>query len=334
MPETPAASAPSRPHFVLTARIHDDGLRPLAAAGTVTVLTGLPPEKVREALATADAIIARTETVDAAMMDAAPRARIIVRHGVGYDNIDVKAASARGIPVAFLPGINAPAVAEHVFGLLFALTKKMGPWNAIPPKDRVWKIRYEWVGVELDGKTLGIVGLGNIGRMVAKRAAAFGMRLIGYDPMVTAEQAAAMGIERREIDALLAEADVITLHVPDTPETRNLMNAERLARLKPSAFLINTARGTLVDLDALDAALRAGKLAGAGLDVFPVEPPDFGHPIWTNPRLVATPHVASHTAETTAKTAAASAKAAIEAVAGTKPTAAALADPAAWPPKR
>jgi phosphoglycerate dehydrogenase-like enzyme len=157
------------------------------------------------------------------------------------------------------------------------------------------------------------------------------MKIVAHDPYVSADQAAAVGAELKDLDGLLSAADIVTLHTPGTAETKNLLDAGRIARMKKGALLINTARGTLVDLTALDAALREGRLAGAGLDVFPVEPPDFSHPIFSNPKLVSTPHIASNTAETIDKMGLAAAQTAIDAVAGKKP--AALADPRCWPPK-
>jgi D-3-phosphoglycerate dehydrogenase len=319
------------PFFLLTARITEPGMKLLAAHGEVAVLPTLKGPEAAPLLAKADALIARTETVDRALIAAGTRLRIIVRHGVGYDNIDVAAASEMGIPVAYLPGINSDAVAEHVFGLLMELTKRNTFWSArIRAHD--WRCRLEHFNVGLAGKTLGVVGLGNIGRMVAKRAPAFDMKVVGYDPYVTPEAAAALGVTKMELDPLLAAADFVTLHTPGTSETKNLIDADRIARMKPGACLINTARGTLVDLAALDAALTSGHLAGAGLDVFPVEPPDFAHPIFANPKAVITPHIASNTRETIDKQGLASAQAAIDGVNGVKP--AALANPAIWPPRK
>lgn len=316
--------------YLLTAKITDPGMNLLRQAGEVQVLPTLKGPEAAPLLARADALIARTETVDKSLIALGGRLKIIVRHGVGYDNIDVAAAAELGIPVAYLPGINSDAVAEHVFGLLMELTKKTGEWNR-HVVNRNWKARYEGANVGLAGKTVGIVGLGNIGRMVAKRCAAFEMSVVAFDPFARPEAAAALGVKLLPLAELLAVSDFVTLHTPGGSETSNLINADALAKMKPTARLINTARGTLVDLDALDAALRAGRLGGAGLDVFPVEPPDFAHPIFSNPRVVITPHVASHTHETTDKMGLHAAKAAIDAVRGVKPDA--LVRPEIWPPR-
>lgn len=320
------------PVFLLSARITEPGMNMLSAAGEVHVLASVRGDEAKPLLGKADALIARTETIDRALMTAAPKLRIIVRHGVGYDNVDVAAATELGIPVAYLPAINSDAVAEHVFGLLMELTKRTGTWNA-HVRNRNWKSRYEGANIGLAGKTLGVVGLGNVGRMVAKRAQAFDMKVAGFDPYVTADAAKAIGVEKLELDALLAASDFVTLHTPGTSETKNLLDAGRIAKMKPGAMLINTARGTLVDLAALDEALDGGRLAGAALDVFPVEPPNFRElPIFTNPKLVATPHIASNTRETTDKMGTEAARTAIEALQGVKP--AALANPQAWPGRK
>jgi len=317
--------------FLLTARVSEPGMAMLRAAGEVNVLSSLKDDQAGPLMAVADALIARTENVDKGLMLKCPKLRIIVRHGVGYDNIDIAAAAGLGIPVAYLPGINSDAVAEHAFGLLFELAKSTGAWSR-KVAQRDWASRLSNPTTGLIGKTLGIVGLGNIGRMVAKRALGFEMKIAAYDPFVKPELAASVNATMMGLDELLATADFITLHTPGGNDTKNLFDAARIAQIKPGAFLINTARGTLVDLAALDKALNEGRLAGAGLDVFPVEPPDFSHPIFSNPKVVITPHIASHTKETGDRMGTESARIAIEALAGTKP--AALADAKVWPPRR
>jgi D-3-phosphoglycerate dehydrogenase len=227
-------------------------------------------------------------------MEHAPSLRVIARAGTGVDNVDLQAASARGILVMNAPGANSISVAEHALALMLALSR------AIPAADAGMK-RGGWdkkklTGVELRGKTLGVVGLGRIGQEVASRAAAFGMTVIAHDPFIAEQVAASLGIQLLSLDELCAAADYISLHLPATPETRRLFNADRFVRCRRGVRLINTARGELVDEAALAAALNSGQVGGAGLDVFEIEPPAD----WTLaqlPQVVATPHIAASTQE-------------------------------------
>lgn len=253
----------------------------------------LSEDEVVRLIGDVDAIIAGTEPLTARVLDVAPRLKIIARRGVGFDSVDVAAATTRGIPVATTVGVLSEAVADHAFGLLLAVARqisrldravKAGGWERSPATD-------------VHGKTLGIVGLGAIGRAVARRAAGFGMRLLAYE--VAPDQAAvsSLGVVLRDLDTLLVESDFITLHVPLSPATRHLIDEAALRKMKPSAFLINTSRGDVVDEVALLAALREGRLAGAGLDVFHEEPVRDLALVGLD-RVVATPHVAAHTRET------------------------------------
>jgi len=246
-------------------------------------------------LADADALLVRSATrVDARLMDAAPGLRIIARAGTGVDNVDVAAASARGIPVVNAPGANSISVAEHACALMLALAR------SVPAADRAMKDgRWEkkrFLGTELRGKTLGIAGLGRIGQEVAQRARAFGMRLVAHDPYISKEIAAGLGVELMGIDLMCSEADYLTLHLPSTPETRHVFNDERFSRCKPGIRLVNTARGELIDEAALRRAIDAGIVAGAALDVFETEPPaDWS--LAQLPQVIATPHIAASTEE-------------------------------------
>jgi D-3-phosphoglycerate dehydrogenase len=246
-------------------------------------------------LAGADAIVVRSATkVDAALIEAAPKLRVIARAGTGVDNVDVTAASARGIVVMNAPGANSVSVAEHAMALMLALAR------AVPAADSAMK-RGVWdkkrlTGAELRGKTLGVVGLGRIGQEVASRARSFGMEIVAHDPFISEQVAAGLGIELLPIDDLCARADYITLHVPATAETRHLINAQRLARCKAGVRIVNTARGELIDEAALADAIEAGHVAGAGLDVFEIEPPVDGR-LTRLPQVVATPHIAASTVE-------------------------------------
>jgi D-3-phosphoglycerate dehydrogenase / 2-oxoglutarate reductase len=246
-------------------------------------------------LADADGLLVRSATkVDAHLLDAAPKLRIVARAGTGVDNVDVVAASARGMLVVNAPGANSISVAEHACALMLGLAR------SIPAADRAMKdARWEkkvFLGTELRGKVLGVAGLGRIGQEVAQRARAFGMRIVAHDPYISKEIAAGLGVELMSLDDLCAMADYVTLHLPATPETRHLFNDERFARCKPGMRLINTARGELVDGAALRRAIDQGVVAGAGLDVFEKEPPS-DWSLAQLPQVIATPHIAASTEE-------------------------------------
>jgi D-3-phosphoglycerate dehydrogenase len=256
---------------------------------------GRNPADLATALADADALLVRSATkVTADLLQAGPRLRIIGRAGTGVDNIDVEAASHRGILVVNAPGANSISVAEHACALMLALAR------AVPAADRAMKAgkweKKKFLGSELRGKTLGIAGLGRIGQEVAHRARAFGMRIIAHDPYISRDIAAAMGVELLTLDELCAKADFLSLHLPSTPETHHLLNDDRFSRMKPGIRIINTARGELIDEAALKRAVESGKVAAAGLDVFEKEPPgDWA--LAQLPQIVATPHIAASTEE-------------------------------------
>jgi D-3-phosphoglycerate dehydrogenase len=229
-------------------------------------------------------------------MDRAPKLKVIARLGVGYENIIVPDATARNIVVCYAPEAPTISTAEHTLTLLFAVAKKLRPLD-IALRQGLWSsTAANWKGIELHGLTLGLVGVGRIGSRVAVACSAIGMRVIGYDPYLTAARGAALGIGLApSLEALLRDSDVVSLHVPVLPETRNLMNAERFAQMKPGAIFVNAARGALVDEAALEEALASGRLAGAGLDVFQKEPTNPNHPLKRFENVVLTPHIASHT---------------------------------------
>ncbi|HLQ62447.1 MAG TPA: phosphoglycerate dehydrogenase [Candidatus Acidoferrales bacterium] len=273
----------------------EGGLQRLRRAGEVEVATGLSEAELAARVRGFDALVVRSETrVTAAVLEAADRLKVVGRAGVGVDNIDVPAATRRGILVVNAPRGNVIAAAEHSLALLFAVAR----W--IPQADASVR-RGEWtrsrfVGVELRGKTLGVVGLGNIGSEVAKRAQGLEMEVIAFDPALAAERAEQFNVELVSMEELLARADFITIHAPLTEATRNLIGARELALAKPGARLVNAARGGIVDEAALYAALQKGALAAAAADVFEREPPG-ENPLLTLPNFVATPHVAASTAE-------------------------------------
>jgi D-3-phosphoglycerate dehydrogenase/(S)-sulfolactate dehydrogenase len=249
---------------------------------------GLPREsETIELLQGASAVIAGGEKYSDAVLDKLPDLRVIARFGVGYDAVDVAAATQRGIPVAITPDVNHDAVAEHTMALLLGVTRSIalrtreirsGIWARVAPP-------------ALRGTVLGIVGLGRIGRSVAVRAAAFGMTLLASDTVRDEAFAKRLGIEWVDLDSLLARSHIVTLHAPLTPETRGMINARTLARMKPGSFLINTARGALVVEEDLRAALESRHLGGAGLDVFEREPATAENPLVNLDNVVLTPHL-------------------------------------------
>jgi D-3-phosphoglycerate dehydrogenase len=268
----------------------------LRAAGiTVDERRGLSEADLLPLVQEIDAWIVRGATrVTRRLLEGAPRLRWVARAGAGLDNIDVAAARERGIGVLNVPGANAVAVAELVFGLLLSLLRHIPDAHA-SVRGGAWD-KSKFQGRELRGKTLGIVGLGKIGRAVAQRARAFEMTCVGHDPLVSDSDARAIGVEPLALEALLPRAEILTLHVPLLPETRGMLDQARLAMLPRGAILVNAARGGLVDESALVAALDSGALAGAALDVFSEEPPK-GSPLVGHPRVVATPHLGAATVE-------------------------------------
>ena len=240
-----------------------------------------------------DALVVRSRTkVDAEVMARATRLKIVGRPGTGLDNIDLRAANARGVEVVNSPEALVEAVAEHVIGLMLALARNIPAADA-SMKAGLWE-KQRFVGTELKGKTLGIAGLGRIGRRVAEIARVMGMSLLGYDVIeVPQETLASLGCRMVDLDTLFASSDFITLHVPLTTETRHMVDPRRISLMKSSSVVINTSRGEVIDEAALAKALRAGEIGGAALDVFENEPP--GAEIVTAPNLVTTPHIGGQT---------------------------------------
>jgi D-3-phosphoglycerate dehydrogenase len=220
--------------------------------------------------------------------------KIIAKHGVGVDNIDLEAATELGIPVTVTPNANAVSVAELTIGFIFALSKKL-----IDLHNNLYQKRQfvSNVGLELHGKILGIVGFGSIGKEVAKRALCLGMRVLVYDPYVEESNLRELGVEKMELDELLRQSDFVSLHVPLNEITRHLIDREKISLMKRTAYLINTARGGVVDEKALAEALKSGQIAGAALDVFDVEPLPADSPFFDCPNVIMTPHVGAHTYE-------------------------------------
>ena len=250
----------------------------------------LTEDDVIEALAGFPAVIAGSEPYTERVLAKLENLRVISRNGVGYDAIDVPAATRRGIPVTITPEGNHQAVAEHALALLLAVARSIVQ-GATDTRHGNWRRRT--IFIPLRGKTLGIVGLGRIGRSVAVRAAGFGMRIVACEKFPDAPFVARHDIELVDFDALLRQSDFVTLHAPMTPETRQLMNREAFARMKRGSVLVNTARGPMVDETALLEALSSGQLAGAGLDVLATEPPPADHPLLALDNVIVTPHVSA-----------------------------------------
>ncbi len=276
----------------------------LEAAGiTPHVHLKKSPEELEALAPEADGWIVRSGTqLTADLIAAAPNLRVIGRAGVGVDNIDLDAATRRGILVLNAPDGNTISTAEHTCAMMLAVARQI-PQAAASLKGGAWE-RKEFAGAELDGKTLGIIGVGKIGREVAKRMQGFGMRTIGFDPVLSAETAERLGVELVPLDRLWAESDVVTLHAPLNDATRHLVNADSLAQCRDGVYVVNCARGGIVDEAALLDGLKSGKVGGAALDVYSQEPPPPGlDELVRHPRTVTTPHIAASTAEAQEKVA-------------------------------
>ena len=277
-------------------KIADSGVDLLRANFDVDLGLEMTDRELEGAIGEYDAILIRSATkLTADLIERAERLKVIGRAGTGVDNVDIPAATRRGIIVANAPESNSVAAAEHTLALALALYRNV-PQAQATLVDGRWE-RSRFKGSELYGKTLGVIGFGRIGQLVAKRAQSFEMDVIAFDKFVSAERFRELGVEGAEsLDDLLARADIVTLHVPKTPETVGLIGAESIAAMKDGARVVNCARGELVDLDALTAALESGKLGGAALDVFPSEP-FTDHPIFAREDVVVTPHLGASTAE-------------------------------------
>jgi len=282
--------------ILITEKLAESGLDLLRDAGhDVDVQLGLSPDELMGAIVGAHGVIIRSETqITAEVIEASDVLQVVGRAGVGLDNVDTDAATAAGVIVANAPTSNSVSAAEHTLAMLLAVARNVPQAHAALADGR-WE-RSNWSGVELMDKTLGIVGLGNIGGIVAVRAKAFGMRLVGHDPFVSPERAAELGVELMGLDELVGEADFLTLHLARTPETVDLINADRLKLAKPNLRIVNVARGGIINESDLAAAVEAGTIAGAAIDVFDSEPKTES-PLFGIPSVVVTPHLGASTAE-------------------------------------
>lgn len=306
------------PHVLLTGAIHRAGMALLEERADITLESIDTPTEADFAarLPAADALIVRTAVVPPAALEGAGRLKVVSRHGVGYDNIPVQALTGRGIPLTVVGNVNAVTVAEHTLFMILALAKQCIPYDRAV-REGGWTIRDSFAATELVGKTLLILGFGRIGREVARRAAAFDLRILAYDPYVDGGTIADGGAEAvADWRAVLGEVDFVTLHLPRTPETLGAVGAAELAAMRPTAFLINAARGGLVDERALAGALGEGRIAGAGLDTFEPEPPAAGHPLFGLENVILSPHTAGLTAECAARMGIAAARNALDGIDG------------------
>lgn len=288
-----------KPKVLVADSVSKRGVEELAAGAAldVTVRTGMEPRELLEVIPEYSALVVRSQTqVTAEVLEAAAKLRVVGRAGVGVDNVDVEAATRKGVIVMNTPGGNTISTAEHAFSLLVSIARKIPQAHASVKAGKWDRKRYE--GVELYGKTLGILGMGRIGSEIARRAIAFGMRVIAYDPYLSATKARTLQVELfEELDEVLPQADFLTMHMPLTEETRHMLDATRLAKTKPGARIVNCARGGLIDEQALLEAVRAGHVAAAALDVFEMEPPPPDCPLLQSDQIVFTPHLGASTAE-------------------------------------
>ena len=289
----------SKPKVLVSDPISQTGVDALAEGGQldVTFKPGLPHDELLKIIPEFAALVVRSQTkVGPDVIAAAKNLKAVGRAGVGVDNVDVDAATARGIVVMNTPGGNTVSTAEHAFSLLVSVARKI-PQADASVKSGKWD-RKSFQGVELNGKTLAILGMGRIGAEVAKRALAFGMRVLAYDPYLSAARAKTLQVELVEnLEDALPQTDFVTMHMPLTDETRHMLDAKRLALLKKGARIVNCARGGLIDEQALAESLAAGHVAGAAIDVFEQEPPDAANPLRNAPNIVFTPHLGASTAE-------------------------------------
>lgn len=280
---------------LLTDGLEENGQEILREAAEVSNRSGISADELLQVVGDYDALIVRGRTkVTPAVFAAGKNLKVVGRAGVGVDNIDLKAAKEAGVTVVNSPLATTVAVAELALGLMLSVVREI-PRADASMKAGKW-LKKEFEGNELNGKTLGVIGFGRIGATVGQRAAAFGMKIIGYDPLIPAEEIQKRGGEPVSLDDLYARSDMITMHIPLTADSRSMMNAAAFEKMKKGVYIICAARGGVIDEEALLAALESGKVAGAGLDVFTAEPPG-STPLVCHPKVVAVPHMGAQTME-------------------------------------
>lgn len=328
----------SRPRVYVARRLPDAALARLREQAEFSVwpTDELPPSRdvlLREAANVDGLISLLTDRVDGALLDAAPRLRVVSNYAVGYDNIDVDAATTRGVVVTNTPGVLTETVADFAMTLILATARRLVEADQYTRAGR-WK---SWepmllLGQDIYGATLGLVGLGRIGAAVASRARGFGMKMLYYDVIRREDLERELGLEFAPFEEVLRRADVISVHTPLTPETRHFIGAEQFKLMKKTAILVNTARGPIVDPDALHHALASGQIAGAGLDVFEVEPVPSDHPLLSLQNIIVAPHIASASVDTRTKMAQMAVENLLATLAGRRPPN--LVNPEVWERRR
>ena len=300
--------------------IHERGVRVFDERFDVRVASDPSVETVVKEIRGVAGVVVRTAPFPGEIIEAADALKVIGRHGVGVDNIDVKAATEKGIVVVYTPNATATSVAEHTITAIGALAKRAASYDRATREGR-WEIRNSYKAVDLDGKILGLVGIGRIGSMVARRAAAaYNMKVIAFDPYIRPETADRLGVSiLARMDDVFGQADVVSLHTPLTPETRGLVNEAKFRLMKPTSFLINFSRGEVVDEKALCMALRSGVIAAAAIDVYDPEPPLRDNPLFALENILLSPHSAALTEECVIRMATGAAEGIVDVLAGKKP---------------
>ena len=287
--------------FVMTQAVCPEGLQMLDGVADVYVADNQDPNNYLDEMKDADALIVRIAKCDGHAIENSPNLKVIGRTGVGYDSVDVKTATAHGIPVVITPGANNRSVAEHAVAMMFALSKNLVEAQQEMCKGN-WEIRGAKKAFELEGKTIGILGLGAIGRETAKICEGCGMKVAAYDPFLSKEQVEGYGaVYYENYEDLLKVSDVVSIHVPLTDETKNMISKKQLTEMKKTALIINCSRGGIINETDLAEALKAGEIAGAGTDVFCSEPPKTDDPLLNCPNLIESPHSAAQTREAVIK---------------------------------
>lgn len=287
--------------FVMTQAVCSEGLKMLDGVADVYVADNQDPNNYLDEMQDADALIVRIAKCDGHAIENSPKLKVIGRTGVGYDSVDVKTATEKGIPVVITPGANNRSVAEHAVAMMFALSKNLVEAQQEMCKGN-WEIRGAKKAFELEGKTVGILGLGAIGRETAKICEGCGMKVAAYDPFLSKEQVEGYGaVYYKDYEELLKASDIVSIHVPLTDETRNMIGKKQLSEMKKTALIINCSRGGIINEAELVEALKAGDIAGAGTDVFCNEPPKTDDPLLNCPNLIVSPHSAAQTREAVIK---------------------------------
>ncbi|WP_041076035.1 hydroxyacid dehydrogenase [Thermotoga caldifontis] len=301
--------------------IHENGVKMLLNAGFEVIHASSPePSVVAREIVDCDGVIVRTAPFTAEIIRSAPKLKVIARHGVGVDNIDVEEASKHGIYVVNTPNANALSVAEATVAFILALAKKLKEMDVATRKGE-FKIRDLFSTMDIDGKVLGIIGLGRIGSLVAKKCqAAFSMKVLAFDPYIDPARAFELGVELVSLERLLKESDFVTIHVPLTPETKGMIGEAQLRLMKPTAYIINMSRGPIWDELAVLKAVEEGWIAGAATDVFVEEPPKPDHPFFKCEKILLTPHNAALTKECVVRMAEGAAQGVIEVLTGKRPS--------------